>query len=329
MRSRRRLVLGGLAALAAASAPRFTLAQQMRRIAVAMVVSPADANARLDLIRQRLRELGYAEGKNLHIDLRTVEGRFDRMPAVIAELLALRPDVLVTGGTVATREAKRATATVPVVMCAIADPVESGLVASWARPGGNITGVSTHVDGQQIAGKRLELLREIAPSLSSVAAPYDPRNTPEVIHFRELQSIAQVQRIEVRPVELAAGQDSSALLGRELKAKPHGMLVHEGGLALIGRAQIVEFAAHHRIPAVYGVRQFVDAGGLLSYGPSYADHFRRAADYIDLVLKGAKPATLAIEQPRVFELVINLKTAKAMGLEIPRALLLRADHVIQ
>ncbi|MBI3031114.1 MAG: ABC transporter substrate-binding protein [Candidatus Rokubacteria bacterium] len=277
--------------------------------------------------RDGLRELGYVEGQNVLIEYRWAEGKYDRFPALIAELIALKVDVIVTAGTPATLAVKKATTSVPLIMIAVGDPVGTGIVASLNRPGGNITGLTSI--SPELEGKRLELLREVVPKLSRVAVLWNPVSPFQVIAEKEVRAAAQVLRMNVMSLgvrTLEELEDALAALARE---RPGALLVLADRLFLHNRARIMEFAAQHRLPGVHAYRELVEAGGLMSYGPSYGGMHRRAAYYVDKILKGAKPADLPVERPATFELVVNLKAAKALGLAMPQSVLLRATDVIQ
>jgi len=277
--------------------------------------------------REGLRELGYVEGRNILIEYRWAEGKNERLPALIAELIALKVDVIVTAGTPAALAVKKATTSIPLVMAAVGDPVGVGLVASLARPGGNVTGLSAIAP--ELEGKRLELLREVVPRLSHIAVLWNPDNPFQPGSLKEARAAAQVLGIKVQLLGVRTAEDFPAAFAAILKERPDALLVLADRIFLHNRARIVDFEAKRRLPGMYPYRELVEAGGLMSFGPSYADMHRRAATYVDKILKGAKPADLPVEQPTKFDLVINLKTAKALGLTIPPSLLGRADEVIQ
>ena len=277
--------------------------------------------------REGLRDLGYVEGQNILIEYRWAEGKNERFPALIAELIVLKVDVIVTAGTPAALAVKKATTSIPLVMAAVGDPIGVGLVASLARPGGNVTGLSAIAP--ELEGKRLELLREVVPKLSHIAVLWNPDNPLLAGSLKETRAAAQVLRIKVQLLGVRTAEDFPAAFAAILKERPGALLVLADRIFLHNRARIVDFEAKRRLPGVYPYRELVEAGGLMSFGPSYAGMHRRAAYYVDKILKGAKPADLPVEQPTKFELVINLKTAKALGLTIPPSLLGRADEVIQ
>lgn len=277
--------------------------------------------------REGLRDLGYVEGRNILIEYRWAEGQYERFPTLIAELIALKVDVIVTAGTPASVAVKKATTSVPVVMVAVGDPVATGLVASLARPGGNVTGLTSIAE--EMEGKRLELLREVIPNISHVAVLWNPVNPVFKRALDELQAAATVMRIKILSLGVRASDQFEDAFAAIVRERPGALLVLGDRLFLYNRMRIMEFAAQHRLPGVHVYRELVEAGGLMSYGPSYADMHRRAATYVDQILKGAKPGDLPVQQPTKFELLINLKTAKALGLTVPPTLLARADEVIE
>jgi putative ABC transport system substrate-binding protein len=283
-----------------------------------------------DAFRQGLRDLGYVEGRNLVIEYRSAEGKSDRLAVLAAELVALNIDVIVAPGTPQALAAKQATRTLPIVFATAADPVGSGLVTSLARPGGNVTGLS--ILAPALVGKRLELLTQALPGVSRVAVlwqqgGHDERTDNDIL--KEAGVAARVLGVGLQFVEVRGPADFDRAFSDMTRARAGALTVLTGIMFLNERRRLVDLTAKNRLPAVYGGRDFVDAGGLLSYGPNLADLYRRAATYVDKILKGAKPGDLPIEQPTKFELVINLKTAKALGLTIPPSLLQRADQVIE
>ena len=281
----------------------------------------------VEAFQQGLRNLGYVEGQTIVIEYRWAEGGYDRFPDLVADLIRLKVEVIVTAGTPGTLAAKQATKTIPIVMAVAGDAVGAGLVASLARPGGNVTGLTTMV--QDLEEKRLELLKGVVPGLSRVGALWNSVNPLSPIIFKQTQIAAQalgltVQTLDVRGVE--EFEDAFAIIARE---RPDALIMLADRFLLTHRKRIVEFIAKHRLPTMYPYREFVIEGGLMSYSPSYTDSFRRAATFVDKILKGTKPADLPVEQPMKFELVINLKTAKALGITIPPIILFQADEVIQ
>jgi putative tryptophan/tyrosine transport system substrate-binding protein len=277
-------------------------------------------------LREGLRELGYVEGQNILIEYRWAEGKYERLAALVAELLARNVEVIVTAGTPASLAVQKATTSVPLVMVAVGDPVATGLVASLARPAGNITGLTSM--GDELEGKRLELLRELIPTLSQVAALTNSGNASLKKASEVLQAVAAALKIKVLVVDVRSADQLDGALDIIVQKRPHALLVPGDRVFLTNRVRIVQFAAQRRLPAMSAYRELVEAGGLISFGPSYAGMHRRAAFYVDRILKGAKPGDLPVERPTTFEMVINLKTAKALGLTIPQTLLQRADQVI-
>ena len=277
--------------------------------------------------REGLRDLGYVEGRNVLIEYRWAEGKYDRFPALIGELLALKVAVIVTAGTPATLAVKKATTSVPLVMSAVGDPVGTGIVPSLSHPGGNITGltaISTEIDA-----KRLELLREVVPSVSYIALLWNAASPLQVLAEKQVQAAAQVLRMRVLSLGVKTEEEIKSALAVMARERPDALLVLADRLLLHHRALIMDFATRHRLPGVHAYRELVEVGGLMSYGPSYADMHRRAAYFVDRILKGAKAGDLPVERPAKFDLVINMKAAKAFGLTIPQSVLLRATEVIQ
>jgi putative ABC transport system substrate-binding protein len=277
--------------------------------------------------REGLRDLGYVEGRNVLIEYRWAEGKYDRFPALIGELLALKVAVIVTAGTPATLAVKKATTSVPLVMTAVGDPVGTGIVPSLSHPGGNITGltaISTEMDA-----KRLELLREVVPSVSYIALLWNAASPLQVLAEKQVQAAAQVLRMRVLSLGVKTEEEIKSALAVMARERPDALLVLADRLLLHHRALIMDFATRHRLPGVHAYRELVVVGGLMSFGPSYADMHKRAAYFVDRILKGAKPGDLPVERPRTFELVINLKVAKALGLTIPQSVLLRGTEIIQ
>ena len=277
--------------------------------------------------RQALRDLGYAEGRNIAIEYRLTEGGQERLHEHAAELVRLKVDVLVTAGTPNTQAAMRATTTIPIVMVSTGDPLRTALVASLARPGGNVTGNT--ILGAELAGKRLQLLKNILPNLSRVAFLWNPANASHISHFEEIQAAARVLGLKVQSVGVREPNEFESAFLKMMRDRPGALIMTADAMHQLHLAWIVDFAAKRRLPAMYQLKEYVETGGLMSYGAIQADLFRRAAVYVDKILKGAKPADLPVEQPTKFELVINLKTAKALGLTIPQTILGQADEIIQ
>jgi putative ABC transport system substrate-binding protein len=301
--------------------------KKVPRIGFLSAVSPSTISARLDAFRQGLRELGFVEGKNIVIEWRSAEGKSDRLPGLAAELVRLKVDLVVSGGVATTRAAKQATVTIPIVMASDDDPVGSGFAASLARPGGNITGLSTL--SPEISGKQLELLKEIVPKLSRVGVFGDVTRPGIPQALREINVAADALGVQVQYLELREPKDIETAFRAASKEHADAVLVLGSPVLLSQRRQIAYVAAKSRLPAIYPRPEFVEDGGLMSYGVNINDLFRRAATYVDKILKGTKPADLSVEQPTKYELVINLKTAKQIGLTIPQSVLYRADRVIK
>ena len=297
------------------------------RIGFLSARSPTDNPYFIEAFRQGLRELGYVEGQNIAIEYRFAEGRPERLPALAAELVRLKVDVIVTGGPPAPEAAKQATGTIPIVFAVAGDPVAEGLVASLARPGGNITGLASIAP--EVVGKQLELLKEVAPKVSRVAVLQNPSNQAHPLRLRQAEGAARALGVQLHIVQARTPPEIDAAFAAMRSQRAGGVLVLRDPLFLAQRTQIAALAAKSRLPAVYGLREEAEAGGLMAYGANVPLMYRRAATYVDKILKGAKPADLPVEQPTKFELVINLKTAKALGLTIPPSLLQRADEVIQ
>jgi putative ABC transport system substrate-binding protein len=301
--------------------------KKVPRIGILRGTFPSTNSARIEAFRQGLRELGYVEGKNIVIELRYAEGKLDRLPALAAELVRLKVDVIITGGPSPTLSAKRATSTIPIVMALDDDPVGSGFAASLARPGGNITGLST-LD-PELSGKQLELLTEIVPKLSRVGVLGDVTRpgTPQAL--REINVAAGAFGLQIQYLEVRGPKDIETAFRAADKERAEAVLVLGTGVLISQRRQVIDLAIKSRLPAIYPRPEYVEDGGLVFYGASITDLYRRAATYVDKILKGAKPADLPIEQPKKFELIINLKTAKQIGLTIPPNVLARADKVIK
>ena len=289
---------------------------------------PASAVAtRTDAFLQGLHELGYVEGKNIVIEWRFAEGKPDRVPTLVAELVRLKVDVIVTGGSFATGAAKQATSTIPVVMTQDSDPVGNGYVASLARPGGNVTGLSTLAP--ELSGKQLELLNETIPKLSRVAVLGSSNRSGNAQSVKETEHAADALKVKVQYLDILSPKDIESAFRTAKKQHSEAVLVLTGPVVTSKRTEIINLAARNRLPAIYDRAEFVEEGGLMTYSVSSTDLFRRAAVYVDKILRGAKPADLPVEQPTKFELVINLKAAKQIGLRIQPNVLARADKVIK
>src|SRR5713226_6675919 len=302
-------------------------AKKVPRLGFLSATSLSTISARIEALRQGLRELGYVEGKNIVIEWRSAEGKADLLPALAAELVRLKVDIIVSGGASDTRVAKSATNTIPIVMTQDTDPVGLGYVASLARPGGNITGLSTLAS--EISGKRLELLKEIIPKLSRVAVLGTSTRPGNAQSLKEVELAAGAFKVQVQYLDVLDGKDIETAFRAATKRRADAILVLQSPVFNSYRIQIVDLAVKSRLPAIYPQAEYMEAGGLMYYGASLTDMFRRAATYVDKILKGAKPADLPVEQPMKFEFVINLKTAKQIGLTIPPNVLVRADKVIK
>src|SRR5713226_7813959 len=281
---------------------------------------------RLEAFRQGLRELGYVEGQNIAIESRWAEGKYDRYPALAADLVRLKVDVIVAGGGAATQAAQQATRTIPIVMSVVIDPVGSGLVPSLARPGGNLTGTS--MMATDLVGKQLEVLKELVPKGSRVALLWNPANPGSAPQLREAGAVARALGVGLQPLEARNPQEIDSAFAAMTRERAGALVVLADAMFTNQVRQIADLAAKRRLPSIYGQREYAEAGGLMVYSSNPFDLERRAATFVDKILKGAKPADLPIEQPSKFDLVINLKTAKALALTIPQSLLLRADQVI-
>jgi putative ABC transport system substrate-binding protein len=304
--------------------------KKVHRIGYLSVSDAAGESDRFEAIRMALRDLGYMEGQNIAIEYRYGEGKVDRVPELAAELVRLKVDIIVVaGGDAWIRASKNATKTIPIVMVGGGiDPVKAGLVESLARPGGNVTGIT--ILSRELGGKRLELLKEAVPKVARIAVLYDPALPGSALDVKEVIPIgARALRLAIQPWEVRAANDFEQVFAALNKERPDGLYVHGGPLMVANGKRIASFALKSRLPSMYFRREFVDAGGLMSYGADLSDSYRRVAYYVDRILKGAKPADLPVEQPTKFELVINLRTANQIGLTIPQSVLYRADRVIR
>jgi putative ABC transport system substrate-binding protein len=330
MNRRRRFVLALMAW--ALAAPLTSFAQQptkIARIGFLHAASPEGiGDVHLQAFRDGLRELGYVEGKNLQLEVRWGEGKLERLPALAAELVQLKVDVIVAATSPGVLAAHQATRIIPIVMPTSSDPVGDGLVASLAHPGGNITGLSQMAP--ELGEKRLQLLKELFPTVShAMAVLWNPAYVGMRAPFQQAQVAAPAVGLTVRSMEVRDSRELGVALEAMIREHPEALLLLVDPFTFSQRSRIVEFAAEQRLPAIYETRDFVDVGGLISYGPNVPDQFRRAATYVDKILRGAKPADLPIEQPTKFELVINMRAAKALGIKFPNSILLRADRVIE
>jgi putative ABC transport system substrate-binding protein len=318
-----------MSAIAILTAPLAAEAQQpvrVPRIGFLWPSPPSERQYLLDAFRQGLRELGYIESRNIVVEVRSAEGKYDRLPALATELVHLKVDVIVTTASPATKAAQQATKTIPIVMAVVVDPVATGFIASLARPGGNITGVS--IMASDLVGKQLDLLKQVVPIFQVVVLwnPANPGNAPQL---REAEVAARKLGVRLKPLEARNPDDLDNAFAAMTKERPSGLIVLVDTMLVGHRARLADLAAKSRIPAIYGLRDHVEAGGLMAYSANLTEMYRRAATYVDRILKGSKPADLPVEQPTKFELVINLKTAKALGLKIPQSILERADEIIQ
>ena len=298
------------------------------RIGYLAVNSPSLDTQLIEAFQQGLRGLGWVDGQNITIEYRFAEGKLDQLHALVAELVGLKVDVIVSaGGTPPALAAKNATATIPIVFISTSDPVASCLVASLARPGGNVTGLSNSY--AELSGKGLELLSEIVPKMSRVASLWNPANPATKTSLKDTEVAAQALRIQLQSLEVRGTQDFEAAFSQMTRARADALIIQADPIFRGERARLAELAVKNRLPTVVPQSTFVEAGGLMSYGTNNLDLYRRAATYVDKILKGAKPADLPVQQPMKFEFVINLKTAKALNLTIPQSVLYRADRVIK
>jgi len=297
--------------------------QPVARVGYLFSFTPAEGKHLWEACLTGLRELGYEDGRNIVLEPRWAAGRHEHLPQMAAELVQVKVDVIVSAATPASLAAKAATATIPIVIVAVGDPVKTGLIASHARPGGNVTGLSLLTT--EMSGKRLELLRLLTGNLARVAVVMNPDNRVSDVFWDETRAAAQASRVELRLLKAR----NLTEIEQAFKAIDAPAIVFDDPVIWSHRIQVAALAAQRRLPVMYGLREFVDAGGLMSYGPDRVDHYRRTASYVDKILNGAKPADLPVEQPTKFEFVINVKAAKALGLTIPPTLLARADEVIE
>src|SRR5262245_37207235 len=306
----------------------FADAQQPKQTPRIGFLSATSDDSRVEAFRQRLRELGYVEGRNITIEYRWAGGKFEKLPDLAAELVRLKVDVIVAVVTQASLAAKAATTTIPIVMIGVSDPVGSGLVSSLARPGANITGTSSMT--AEVVGKQLELIKETLPKISRVAALWNPANPIfQAIQLKETEDAARALRVQLRLLEARGPDEIDRAFAAVARERAKAVLVLGDPVFTANRKRIADLSMKQRLPAVSGTREYTEAGGLMAYGPSFPDMHRRAAYYVDRILKGTKPADLPVEQPMKFELIINLKTAKQIGLTIPPNVLARADRVIK
>jgi putative ABC transport system substrate-binding protein len=304
-------------------------AQQPSKLRTIGIIGASTASVfsqRTPAFLQRLHELGWIEGRNIAIEYRWAEGNNERIPEITAELVQLKVDVIIADGTAAVVAAQQATSVIPIVMAVVADPVGSGVVASLARPGGNVTGLSTQQT--DLAGKRLELLRELVPGLRRVATIGNAGAPGAVLEMAEVEAAARTLGLGVLTLEIRRAEDIAPAF-EALKDRVEALYLCGDPLTSTNRTRIITSAQAARLPTIYNFRDYVEVGGLMSYGPNFPGMYRRAADFVDKILRGEKPADIPVEQPTKFDLIINLKTAKALGLTIPATLLARADEVIE
>ena len=302
-------------------------AKKVPRIGVLASTTPSSMKDTLDPFRQRLHELGYVEGKNIVFEYRWGEGNADRFPILAAELVRLKVDVILANSTPIAMAAKKATTTIPIVVTNLSDPVATGLVSSLARSGGNITGIT--IMNEELAGKRLELLKETAPKVSRVAVLWNSTNPGTALVFKQTQAAAQELGLQLQSLDVQSLSDLEGSLKSTTRSGAHALDVLRSQPIITQLRRIADFAVKNRLPSIYDGSSFVEAGGLMSYGANIGDTSRRAAVYVDKILKGTKPEDLPVERQMKFELVINLKAAKQIGLTIPQSILFRADKVIK
>ena len=330
MNDRRKLVIAlGAGALAGVGVVRAQAPANVRRIGLLSPSSPSDAalGYQYQAFRTGLRDLGWAEGKNISFEYRYAEGRHDRFPDLAADLVNLKVDVIVTAVTSDSLAAQKATRTIPIVMAAGGDPVAIGLVESLARPGGNVTGLSQMIS--ELGGARLALIKEMVPALSAVAVLWNPQSASSTLYWKEIQLPARQLGLQLHSLEIRSPDDLDKAFEDATRRRAGALVVTGDPVITANLKRIAGLAAKSRLPSIYQSSDFADAGGLVAYGPDRDDLYRRAATYVDKILKGAKPGDLPIEQPTKLELVVNLKTAKALGITIPQSVRFRADRVIE
>ena len=327
MRRRQFITLLGGAAVAWPLAARAQPRPNVPRVGYLFSLNEAEGKHLWEAARQGLRELGYVEGRNIIVEPRWAEGKYDRLRALVAELERLKLDVLVAAATPTNIAVNDGTSTIPVVFVAVADPMRAGLIASLSRPGGRFTGLSLLTP--ETSGKRLELLREVVPNLVRVAVLLNPGNLANFIFVEETQAAARSLGLELQLFEVRTPADVEKAFPAAVAGRASAIVVFDDPFIHSHRVRIVALAADHKLPAICGTREYADDGGLMAYGPHRPDLYRRSATFVDKILKGAKPADLPVEQPTKFELIVNLKTAKVLGLDMPTTMLLRADEVIE
>lgn len=326
--TRRRLLIGTLAALAAVPVARAQPSAKVPRIGYLALNTAGIVRPAMAAFRRGMLELGWVDGQNIVVEVRLADGKAERLPALAVELVNSKVDVMVAASSASTRAAMDATTTIPIVMAASANAVGEGFISSLARPGGNVTGV-TFLGGAEIAGKQLELLKEISPSASRIAVLANPRNLSHTAYLKEAATAARRLGVRTQTVEAGSPDQLEHAFVEIARDRASSVLVLTDSMFLGQRQRIVNLAAGSKLPALYSQREFADDGGLVAYGPNLVEMYRRSASYVDKILRGSAPGDLPVEQPTQFELVINLKTAKVLGLAIHRPLLLRADDVIE
>jgi putative ABC transport system substrate-binding protein len=314
---------GGMLAI-----PLAAIAQQSKSVPViGYLIERSGPTAFDEAFRRGLRELGYSEGRNIVVEYRWADGKPERLPALAAELVKMKVDVIVTSGTPGGLAAKNSTSTIPIVLVSGGDFVADGLVASFAHPGGNITGIS--VFARELSGKRLEILKEAIPGMTRVGAAFNALNPGTRLLFKQTEDAAAKLALTALPLDIEFPDGIEAAFAEAVRLRANAVVIISDGATIVHRAQLGSAALRHHLPTIFANRAYLEGGGLMSYGPDITEVWRRGATYVDKVLKGAKPADIPIEQPTKFELVINLKTAGALGLTIPQSLLLRADELLQ
>jgi putative ABC transport system substrate-binding protein len=318
------LVVGGCAV---AQTQSVTPPEKVYRIGI---ISPASPTPQLDdAFRQGLRELGYIEGRNVVIETRHAHGRTDRLPELVAELIRLKVDVLVSGATSSVLAAKQATSTVPIVFATVFDPVGAGVVSSLSRPGGNVTGLAIGISGEGFGGKWVQLLKDVVPGLSRVSVLWSATNSSSPVYLREVREAARSLNLELEVLDAGNAASLDRALASIDASRTRGVIVIPDPFFHAHRARLVQHFESKRLPAIYFSKLFADSGGLMSYGASFEDSWRRAAVYVDKILKGTRPGDLPIEQPKTFELALNLQAAKALGLTVPPLVMQQADHILK
>jgi putative ABC transport system substrate-binding protein len=326
MKRRALILAAGISLLPAARRAAAQQPQKVPRVGYLFSFTPAEGVHLWDACRRGLRELGYAEGENIRLEPRWAEGHHERLPKLAADLVRLKVDVIVSAATPASRAAKAATAAIPIVIVAVGEPVKTGLITSLARPGGNVTGLSLLTT--DLSGKRLELLADLLGKMPRVALLINPDNPVHGVFLKETQDAAERSGVRLQPLQARNPGEIERIFDAAVAERAVSLIVFDDPVIWSYRAQIVEHAARRKLPVMYGYREFVEEGGLISYGPDRIDHYRRTALYVDKILRGARPADLPVERPTKFDLVVNLTAAKALGLTVPPSLLLRADQVI-